>query len=157
VTTTYTHDALLPIKVIFADNAGIASYSVSFDAAAVAASTTIDLFFQALGSHTVSAHAEDFVNNATASAKNIQVVATIGSTQSDVNRAYTLKWIKSKDLKNALINTLTVASKLKKQRDKIALYKEMLEGLKYAKKKGFVTQQAYDLLMADINWLINHQ
>ncbi len=155
-TTIYTHDALLPIKVTFTDDTGIASSSVSFDTTPTAASSTIDLFFQTLGNHTVAAYAEDLVNNATASAKKIQVTATISSTQNDVNRAYTLKWIKSKDLKNALTSTLTVSSKLKKQRDKIALYKEILEGLKFAKKKGVITQQVYDLLTADINWLINH-
>lgn len=155
-TTTYAHNALLPIKVTFADDTGVASSSVLFDTTLTAASSTVDLFFQTLGSHTITAHAEDFVNNAATSTRNILVIATINSTQSDVNRAYTLKWIKSKNLKNELTKTLAKASKLKKQRDKIALYKEMLKKLKTAKKKGAIIQQAYDLLTADINWLINY-
>lgn len=155
-TTTYTHADLLPVNVTFSDDTGVASSSVLFDTSLITASSTVDLFFKTLGNHTITAHAQDFVNNAATSTKNIQVVATVSSTQSDINRAFALGWIKYKELKNVLINTLTQASKLKKQSAKIVLYKVMLEGLKLAKKTKVINQQAYDLLMADINWLMTH-
>ena len=155
-TTTYTHDATLPINIIFTDNTGVASSSVSFDTMAVVASSTTDLFFQKLGTHTLSAYAADLVNNVATSSRAIQVIATISSTQSDINRAFVLGWIKSKDAKNLLINTLAKASKLKKQSDRIVIYKVMLELIKLGKNLGVITPQGYQLLTADINWLINH-
>ena len=155
-TTTYTHDTMLPISVTFSDGTGVASSSVSFDNMATAASSTIDLFFQPLGSHTITASSTDFVNNATTSVKTIQVVATATSAINDVNRAFTLAWIKSKDAKNVLVASLTAAAKLKKQNDRIVAYKVMLVALQVAKGAGVLTLQGYQLLAADIGWLISH-
>ncbi len=155
-TSTYTHADLLPVEVEFADDTGVASSSVVFETAQVAASSTIDLFFQTLGNHTITAYAEDLVNNATTSGRIVQVIATVASTQSDINRAFALGWIKSKDTKNILTSMLTAASKLKKQSDRIRAYRLMLEALKFGKNIGVITPQGYQLLVADINWLINH-
>lgn len=173
--TTYTHDAMLPIKVTFTDDTGVASSSVSFDATAVAASSTVDLFFQTLGNHMITAYAKDFVNNAITSSRTVQVIATTASTRSDVARAFALRWI-HKDTKNDFINkldkvakiekkiaTIVVSAKPKAEKDVERLEKkidnilrELLEDLEKDHDKGKVNDRAYQLLGADINWLIDH-
>ena len=74
----------------------------------------------------------------------------------DINRAFALGWIKSKDVKNVLVTGVTQASKLKKQGDRIVAYKLILEALKLAKNLGVVSLQGYQIISSDINWLINH-
>ncbi|OGG51387.1 hypothetical protein A2704_03395 [Candidatus Kaiserbacteria bacterium RIFCSPHIGHO2_01_FULL_54_36b] len=96
------------------------------------------------------------IEGSDAAIDDVQIVASVGSTLVDINRAYSLGWIKSLGIKTSLTTLLTQAQKLKKQGDKIKLYKAMLTILKAVKKPGLVTQEGYDLLVADINWLINH-
>lgn len=153
---TYTHSEKLPIRAIFSDATGVASSSVAFDTTTVAASSTTDLFFQTLGNHTISAYAMDLVNNATTSERVIQVIATANSTQSDINRAFSLGWIKSAGIKTSLSTLLTLAQQQKRPGNKNSIYKSMLSILNGVKKTGIINQQAYELLAADINWLINH-
>ena len=176
-TTTYTHADMLPVKVTFADTTGVATSSVTFDTTQITASSTIDLFLQTLGNHTITASAKDLVNNATTSKRNVMVTATASSTQSDVNRAFTLSWLTSKDLKNLLITQLDQVIKLQKVTstipvpgnpkktqtittivrivDKILL-QAMLAELQLAKNAKLVNAQGYQILTSDINWLINH-
>ena len=171
------HADILPINVIFADATGVASSSVSFDTQSVAASSTIDLFFQTLGTHTITAFAQDLVNNATTSSRTIVVVATASSTQSDVARAYALGWIPSNSLKTLLIKQLgdivklqtvttqipdpsnpkktTTVTKIVKIVDTILL-NTMLAELQLAKVLKQVTPQGYSVLSSDIGWLITH-
>ncbi len=153
---TYTRSDMLLIRVTFSDATGVASSSVAFDATGVAASSTTDLFFQTLGNHTVSAYAMDLVNNATTSKRVIQVIATANSTRNDINRAFSLGWIKSAGIKASLTTLLALAQQQKRPSDKNKIYKSMLGILNGAKKTGIINQQGYELLVADINWLINH-
>lgn len=176
-TTTYTHSDLLPINITFLDSTGIASSSVSFDNKAVAASSTVDLFYETLSTHTITASSSDLVNNATTSRKILRVIATASSTISDIQREYTLGWIKSKDLRDLLVKKLNASVKLQKITDTIVvstkplvtkkvdrwveildtlILKSMLIDLSLAKNLKLITDQGYQILVADINWLLSH-
>src|SRR5262249_39820817 len=112
-TSTYTHSDQLPINIAFADDTGVATSSALFDSMQVAASSSVDLFYQTLGNHTFTISAQDLVNNTTSTTRAIRVIATASSTQSDINRAYTLGWV-SKDVKNLLLVQLNQAIKITK-------------------------------------------
>jgi|GEM_PF-1782302 len=176
-TTTYTHADFLPVNVSFADATGVASGSVGFDNRAILASTTIDLFYETLGTHTISASSTDLVNNATSSRETIRVMATASSTVSDVQREYSLGWIKSITLRDLLIKKLNTSVKLQKITDTIVvstkplvtkkvdrwvqfldtiILKSMLLDLTLAKATNQINAQGYQTLVADINWLLSH-
>ena len=120
--------------------------------------TSSEKFFtgQTLPGLLTTFHVDVGLNGPSAAIKDIQIVATVGSTQLDIKRAYALGWLKSSTIRDSLLLLLTQAQKFKKQSDKIKLYNAMLKILKAAKKTGLVNQQGYDLLTADINWLMTH-
>ena len=176
-TSTYIHSALLPVRVTFSDTTGVATSSIRFDSRTIAASSSVDLFYETLGLHTIIASSTDLVNNATSAKKVIQVIATASSTISDIQREYVLGWIKSKDLRDLLIKKLNTSAKLQKITDTIIvstkplvtkrvdrwvqildmlILKSMLIDLTLAKNLRVITDQGYQLTVADINWLLNH-
>ena len=176
-TSTYTHDYQLPVRVTFADNTGVATSSATFDSRLIAASSSIDLFYETLGTHTITASSTDLINNATSSKKIITVIATASSTISDVQREYALGMIKSKDLRDLLIKKLNTSVKLQKITDTITvstkplvtkkvdrwiqildtlILKSMLVDLSLAKNLRLISDQGYQILAADINWLLSH-
>ena len=120
--------------------------------------TSSEKFFtgQTLPGLLTTFHVDVGLNGPSAAIKDIQIVATVGSTQLDIKRAYALGWLKSSTIRDSLLLLLTQAQKFKKQSDKIKLYNAMLAILKAAKKTGMINQQGYDLLTADINWLATH-
>lgn len=153
-TTTYTHAEYLPVNVRFSDTTGVSTTTVTFDTRNISASTTIDLFFETLGHHTIVATATDFVGNATSSTRTIKVIATLDSTKSDVNRAYSLKWI-NKDLRDDLLGKLKDIADTKKRGDRIQKLNDMLKTLSDARRDAKrITAEGYAVLVADINWLI---
>ncbi len=175
-TTTYTHADLMPIDVAFADDT-IATSSVVFDATPIPASSIVDLFFQSLGAHTLTASATDLVNNATTSKTIIQVIATYSSTASDINRAFGLGWILKKDVKDDLLNKLGKVVKIEKKIDTIVvstkpkvekkverleqkidavLLRALIRDVQQAYKNEKINDRAYRLLADDLNWPINH-
>ncbi|MBI5469872.1 hypothetical protein HY968_00920 [Candidatus Kaiserbacteria bacterium] len=154
-TTTFTHGSLMPVKVAFSDATGVATSSVSFNGKPITASTTIDLFFELAGNGSLVAYARDFVNNATSSARVIQVIATFTSTRNDINRENTLGWI-SKSLKSQLTGDLIKASTARKSGDRIKYLNAMQKDLNTAKSGGKITLLGYQILTADVNWLLNH-
>jgi pimeloyl-ACP methyl ester carboxylesterase len=166
-TSTYPHSSPLPISATFSDYTGVASSSVLFDARSIDASTTVDLFFEKLGAHTITAFATDLVNNSASSTRTVQVIATVESTKSDLDRAYSLGWL-TKSLKDHLMYELgsviairKITSKTKtgtmttvtRYVDKLLLQAMLLE-LQAAKARKQINPQGYQLLVDDINWLL---
>ncbi len=177
VATTYTHADLLPVNITVTDATGIATTSVVFDGKSIAASTSIDLFYESLGVHIVSATSTDMVNNSTSTAKNIQVIATASSTISDIHREYSLGWIKSKTLRDLLVTKLNTSVKLQKITDTIVvstkplvtkkvdrwvqildtiILKSIFVDLSLAKSTNQVNAQGYQVLISDVNWILSH-
>ncbi|MBI5470139.1 hypothetical protein HY968_02340 [Candidatus Kaiserbacteria bacterium] len=96
------------------------------------------------------------VTGSNATIGSVQIVATISSTQNDVNRAYNARWIKSKKFRDSFLKSLGKAAQMKKRGDRIEAYEDMLEDLQDAREDRDINKQAYDLLVADINWLVSH-
>lgn len=168
-TTTYLHSDTLPIHVDVADVTGVASTSVRFDTRSVQASSTVDLFYEKLGNHTIVITAGDLLGNSTTSTTSIQVIATASSTIADIQRVYALGWITTLKFRDLLVQQVLAAVKIQKTLemvqgkkverlyqvlDKIVL-KLALATLELAKGKT-INQQGYQILKDDINWLISH-
>jgi pimeloyl-ACP methyl ester carboxylesterase len=143
-------------KVITKGTGGGGAYTIA--AGAIGDATSSTSFFTGITlpdfvtEHDVSVG----TNSGSKTIKNIQIVATISSTQNDVNNAFTSGWIKSKKFRDSLLKSLGKVALMKKQSDRIDVYKNMLEDLKDALEDHDINQQAYQLLVADINWLISH-
>jgi hypothetical protein len=175
----YLRSATLPITVNITDSGtGVYSSEIKFDNLPVNNNDTRDLFYESLGSHILSATATDFVGNQTSTSTPFRIIATIDSTVSDIERAYSLGWIINKTVKNTLIQKLKAAVKLEKFLDKIiekvnskpkvvkqieriekridkVLLKALLQETKAYRKKQ-INEQAYNIITEDINWLINN-
>jgi hypothetical protein len=159
--------------------------SVALDGNPVSISSEIDLFFHALGNHTVVASSTDNVNNESAASRAFRVVANATSTRSDLSRAYSLSWMTKKiydDLRKKfdscfkkrtvvtnVTKTVTVTGKNGKPTTKTVQEKvttmeiyfdkkaaqDMLKALDKYRGKG-LNEQGYELLKEDIRWLIDH-
>ena len=176
----YLHSDNLNINYSAVDNeSGVFSSSAKFDTINVENGEDIDLFYQPLGSHDFTVQAKDNVNNQFSESVQFRVIATIDSTVSDINRAYSLGWIVKKSTRDSLIRQINKATKLitKIQRveqklsdkpkalDKIQKIEKKLDAilgklilikLSVFKRIKAINQEAYDTISADINWLINN-
>jgi hypothetical protein len=182
----YLRSEQLPIEVSAEDaGSGVYAVSVALDGNPVSISSEIDLFFHALGNHTVVASSTDNVNNESAASRAFRVVANATSTRSDLSRAYSLSWMTKKiydDLRKKfdscfkkrtvvtnVTKTVTVTGKNGKPTTKtvqekvttVEIYfdkkaaQDMLKALDKYRGKG-LNEQGYELLKEDIRWLIDH-
>lgn len=108
-----------------------------------------------------------------------RVTADLGSTISNVNRAYSLGWIPKKDVKNELNNRLNAVIKINKRIDvmqekmpdgrfvqhKVERMEEkidkilgriLIKDIDKWYNQGKINQQGYDLIKGDIQWLIDN-
>lgn len=178
--TDYLRSKILPIKIIATDTeSGVAVTKVKLDGVTIA-SSSIDLFFQKLGSHELSATVFDGAGNPASTSSTFRVIATPDSVISDINRAYSLRWITKKDVKNDLIEKIreaTGANKDDKESERrLAEQKKdehnekgerehegevskvltkLLKEIELKHKKGQINDLGYTLLIEDIKWLIN--
>ena len=119
------------------------------------------------------------MNNVATSSVNFRIIATPESTISDIERAYSLGWLKDKKTKETLIKEINAMVKLEKKIDKIEdkdkngkkvtklieriekkINKVLAQALKLELKlynKGkIVNDKANEILQEDIQWLINN-
>ena len=151
----YLRSEILSMNVNITDSeSGVFSSEIKFDDRIVKSGENIDLFFEKLGAHRVSASASDFVGNATSSRVSFRVIATIDSTISDIERAYSLGWIIKKSVKNTLIGKLERIDAHNRPLTSKTL-KTFLAELEREHPKN-INDQAYNLLKEDINWLLNN-
>ncbi len=176
----YLRSEVLSINFSVVDkDSGVFSQEARFDDTIVKSGDSIDLFFQKLGAHSFKASATDFVGNATSTVISFRIIATTDSTISDIERSFSLGWIKSKKQKEELVKDLQKIIKLEKRIqileeklpngakftkkiekiekriDKI-LGKSFLKELQENYKKGIINDKAFNLLTEDINWLLNN-
>jgi len=176
----YLHSDIVPIDVIVTDvSAGVASSTQFFDSVATS-TNNLDLFFQTLGVHTLSVTASDFAGNATTSSVKLNIVTTPESTILDVRRVHSLGWITKVNVRDSIIQKINNAIRLEKR---IVFLEERLSGrprlIKRIEKlearidkilgrlvlkeldthlrKKNITQQGYNIIKADIQWLLNQQ
>lgn len=176
-TSPYARLSILPIDIRASDNnSGILSVLIEIDGNRLTTSS-IDLFFYSLGSHSLDARVTDKAGNTSTASFEFRVVATLDSVISDIERAHRLGWIEQKGTKNSLIQKLKTIikvekkieilgkrlrgnpkvikriEKLEKRLDKV-LGTAFLKQLEKEYNKGNINEQAYNLLKADIEWLL---
>ncbi len=167
----YLHSDIINLDYQIVDNeSGVAEHTQYLDNQ-VFDDNKIDLFFQELGQHTFTLNARDRMHNSATSTVSFEVIATLNSLESDINRCYELGWIKYSWAKDI---ALQIVSKAKywynlyeqykgeypwyanyiKQRlvDKLDLLKIKLN---FLEKWGIITQQANQLLYKQIEYIIN--
>lgn len=159
-------------------DSGIFSFGLTLNGSKVKNGDVVDTYTQKLGIQILLASSTDNVGNATSTSLVFRIIATPQSTINDVERAFALGWISKKDIKNDIISKLNQAIRIEK---KIITIEEKLPGkpklvkqiekfearldkvlgraiLKYldTKHPKYINDQAYNLLVEDINWLINN-
>lgn len=163
--TDYLHSESFDINYSVSDSeSGVFSSLAKLDNINVENGESIDLFFQALGNHEFIVEAQDNVNNEISQTVQFRLIATIDSTISDISRAFSLGWIEKEQVKDNLIKDLNTATKILEKNemaeDKLSLdilfCRLLLIKLEVLKDTGKINQQAYDVISADINWLINN-
>ena len=158
----YTRSEILPVKILFSDSGvGVATTSVAFNGKIIMASSTVDLFYEKLGTSTLSAFAEDFVGNGATSTVQIKIIATPQSLISDIGKSYALGWINDQKVKSRLTNEVKIMTVLVKRYGKIVQGIDKILGRAFLKQLAnlhpkYINDQAYNLLVEDINWLINN-
>lgn len=159
---------------------GISSFDLALDGVAAASGQRVDLFFQKLGNHRLFATSTDFMDNIAVSSVNFRIIATPESTISDIERAYSLGWIAKKSVKETLSKQIKRIIRLEKRIEKIeemdkngkkitklaeriekkidkVLAKLMQEELKLYRRQKFISDQAHELLLEDIGWLVDNR
>ena len=106
--------------------------------------SSIDLFYLQLGSHTFGVEAADVEGNQATSSVAFRIVTNPVSTVLDVERAFSLGWIKKKNIKDALIKQIRKACPTKKIDKKQG--KQIIKELDKQLKKGGITQDAYNVI-----------
>lgn len=157
---------------------GVFSFGLAFDNKQVENGDTLDLFYEKLGNHSLTASSTDFVGNLATSIIQFRIIATPESAISDVEIAYALGWFKNKGVKTSLISQFKTIVRLEKRIEIIgekvkgkivyrkietiekvidkALCRLLLAELKFYKNGKIINDQAYQILSNDINWLINN-
>ncbi|MBS4052934.1 MAG: hypothetical protein KGZ69_17275, partial [Methylomonas sp.] len=181
----YLRSEQLPVEVTADDLSGVFALETRLGTTTIPNVGTIDVFFQKLGTHTITASSTDNVNNATSTARTFRVVANATSTLSDIGRAYTEGWITapSRDLftkkikscyvqkKTIMSNTKTMTvtgkggkpttKKVTERKEVVEIVfdkncaKAILKELDKYRGKG-INEQAYQLLREDIQWIVNN-
>jgi hypothetical protein len=174
----YLRSEELPISFAITDvESGVVSQQVKLNERIIQNGDQIDLFYEKLGEYKLQASAADYVGNAAEVEVPFRVVATPTSTISDIHRAYTLGWITNKGIEESLIRKLKLIVKLEKRAEfieerlpgkpklikKIEKVEEKIDRVlakfllkEIEKQHGkHINDQAYYLLIEDINWLLN--
>ncbi len=167
----YLHSEYIQVNVSPTDEgSGVYGLEILFGTTTIPNMSSVDLFFKKLGSHTLTASSTDNVGNAATSTRTFRIIATVDSTLSDIERAYSLGWmpkkIRDEIVKkfNAMIKISKIVEKktdgkpkgekVQKIVDKI-LARAMLLELQKLRGKG-LNDQAYQVLKDDIQWLISN-
>lgn len=146
---------------------GLFSQKLLFDDKIVNNNDSVDLFITPLGNHVFTVIAEDYQGNTATSTVNFRVIVTPDSMMSDIQKMYMLGWIDSKGAMEDLLNKLKRIIHLEnidtekiqqqcieRKIDKV-LGKKLLKEIEKRQNKS-INDQAYDLLIEDVNWLLNN-
>lgn len=153
----YTHQDIVTLEYSVTDNTGVQSSKATFSSQLreVTNGEAIDLFFEPIGSHTLTIEATDFLNNTSYATVTFAIGATYESTIADINRSYELGWIQKAAVHDSLIYLFQAIIKNNKQVDKL-LGLVFLNHLEQEYNKGSFNISAYNLIKGDVEWLISN-
>jgi hypothetical protein len=157
--TAYTRSSSLTVAWTAMDNlSGIQTTSAALDNQPVANGQEIDLYTLSLGPHTVTLQAKDKADNISNLSVTFNVTADVNSLLDTTNHVYDLGWIEKKGVYTSLTSSLKAAqasmarNQLNAARNQLMAFLNKLE----AQKGKAINQQAYDLLKADVMYVIEH-
>lgn len=183
VSKDYVRSGQLPIAVSAEDASGLQILETKLGTTTISNSGSVDLFFEKLGTSTITASATDIYGNSTSSARTFRIIATASSTISDFERAYALGWMTKKAYDNLRqkIRAIIVVRKViknivqtvvetgpngkkttKKVQKKVEISEQVIDAIavrailkELDKHRGRgLEEKAYQLLREDIMWLI---
>lgn len=175
----YLRSEIMTINATSTDvMSGVSKSIYQLDGKLITTGENIDLFYEKLGSHLFTASSTDMAGNTFATTTKFRIIATLVSTISDVERAYDLGWIAKRDLKNEIIKKLKLATRIEKRVEyleeklpgksklmrKIEKFEEKFDKtllrliVQDLEKKHpkYINDQAYRILVEDLNWMINN-
>lgn len=160
----YSRSEQLPVNVSAQDPSGVFVLQTLIGTTTIPNVGSVDLFFLKLGTTTLTAAAVDNVGNAATTTRSFRIIATVDSTLSDIERAYSLGWMTKKvhdTLRkkfNAAVKISKVVGKTKGEKAQkvvdTVLAAAFLKELDKVRGKG-LNEQAYQILKEDIQWLIH--
>jgi hypothetical protein len=133
----------------------VKTVDATLDGAAVTNGQVIDLHTLALGKHTLVVNAMDKAGNPSSQIIEFNVITSIDSLMTSVQRFYKDGSIKNKGLYLALMEELKAAKKSAKPSVTSALLNVFIQHVKVHRGKLIKTPAA-DLLMTDARWVIVH-
>ena len=152
----YTRQDSLTINYLVTDDTGVQDVEATLgsEPRGVLNGEVVDLFFEDIGTHTLTITAKDYLSNETTLTMSFEVGVTYDSFTKDIKRAYGLGWIKNKTIYNTL---LTQAGNVKKAKNNLARRIQLqtitsLVSTFY--NLGFITKEGYNLLNGDVGYLI---
>ncbi len=175
----YVRGTLLTLLATSTDDlSGVFSSELKFDDAVFISGAVVDTSSKALGIYPIHFQATDKAGNTASTSATIALIVTPQSVIDDVEKAFVLGWITKKAVKNEIVEKLEKAIKLEKrieileerlpEKPKVTKRIEKLEErldkvlgraiIKDLEKNHpkFVNDQAYNLLVEEINWLVNN-
>lgn len=181
----YLRSESLPIEVSAEDASGMPILETKLGTTTIPNKGTVDLFFQKLGTSTITASSTDIFGNSTTSSRTFRIIATASSTIADFERAYALSWMTKKTydglrqkikgilvirkvIKNIVQTIVETGPNGKKTSKKVqkkietseqvidkVAAKAILKELDKYRGKG-LDERAYQLLREDVTWIINN-
>lgn len=179
----YARSETLLVDVSAEDASGVPILETRLETATIPNRGAIDLFFQKLGTSTISASSTDIFGNSTTSSRAFRIIATASSTLADFERAYALGWMTKKthdglrqkikgilvirkvvkNIVQTLVETGSNGKKIsKKVQKKIetsehivdkVAAKAFLKELDKHRGNG-LDERAYQILKEDVTWLV---
>lgn len=166
----YEHHLLVPIQYLAIDNSGqIATTSIKLDDEQYSGEN-IDMFTLDLGEHKLTVKVNDWSGNTTEQEVVFQVIATMNSLRSDINRLYDEGEIKNSKTKKQLLSDVDYLQKILNFYKPFFVAKHLIVeviidrivGELITKRLGFYLRQgnisldAYNILKQQIIYIINH-
>lgn len=152
----YLRSETIVVDVTATDESGIYVLETYVDGILIPNKGVIDSFFQPLGNHTLFASTTDNVGNLATTSVSFRIIATLESTRSDVEHAFSLGWMVEL-VRNKLLDKLDTAIRKKAGGQKFDKFvaKDILNELERRRGNG-LNEQAYRLLKEDVKWIISH-
>ncbi len=155
--TTYLHSEIVPIDVDVVDVglAGVGDVWMELDGMPLEDMTEIDMLTLSLGSHTLTVYAEDRASNMSSASVTFSVETSLLSLMESLERFYMEGKIDNEGIYNSMMVKLAAGMKAKNDKTMLNILNALVNELE-AQSGHHITEDAANLLLSDIHWLIEH-
>ncbi len=156
--TTYMHYDIVPIDVEVVDvgMAGVGDVWMELDGMPLEDMTEIDMLTLSLSSHTLTVYAEDRAHNmADPVSVTFSVETSLLSLMETLERFYMEGKIDNQGIYNSMMVKLAAGMKAKNDKTMLNILDALVHHIE-AQSGQHIAEDAADLLLSDIHWLIEH-